>query len=78
MIFGMDRLYANSVDERYRLHKYALSLMAELIPRFTQSGVGTIRTAIDVDDQLLMSSLRSCGMRTGSFVKLEMTLPANE
>jgi ribosomal protein S18 acetylase RimI-like enzyme len=70
-------LYAINVDERYRLHKYASSLMAELISRFKQSGVGTIRTVIDVDDHLPMSFLRSCGMRTGSFVELEMTLPAN-
>jgi GNAT superfamily N-acetyltransferase len=71
-------LYATGVDERYRLHKYASSLMAELISRFKQSGVGTIRPVIDVDDHLLMSFLRSCGMTTGSFVELEMTLPANE
>jgi ribosomal protein S18 acetylase RimI-like enzyme len=71
-------LYAIGVDKRYRLHKYASILMAEFISRFKQSGVGAIRTVIDVDDHLLMSFLRSCGMTAGPFVELEMTLPANE
>jgi hypothetical protein len=71
-------LYAIGGEERCRLRRYASSLTAELISRFKQSGVGTIRTVMDVDDYLLMSFLRSCGMTTGSFVELEMTLPANE
>lgn len=71
-------LYAIGVDKRYRLRKCASMLMAEFVSRFKQSGVGTIRTVIDVDDHLLMSFLRSCGMTAGPFVELEMTLPANE
>lgn len=50
----------------------------ELISRFKQTGVRTSRAVIDVDDHLLMSFLYSCGMMTGSFVELEMTLPVNE
>lgn len=71
-------LYAIGVDKRYRLRKYASSLMTELLLRFQQGGVRTVRTVIDVDDHLLMSFLRSCGMTTGSFIELEMILPANK
>jgi len=71
-------LYAIGVDKNYRLHKCASALMAALVSRFKQSGVSAIRTMIEVDDHLLMSFLRSCGMTAGPFVELEMTLPAGE
>jgi len=71
-------LYAIGVDERYRLQKCASALMAELIARFKRSGVGAIRTVINMDDYLLMSFLRSVGMTAGPFVELEMGLPDNE
>jgi ribosomal protein S18 acetylase RimI-like enzyme len=70
-------LYAIGVEKEYRLHKSASALMTELISRFKKSGVGTIRTVIDVDDNLLMSFLRSFGMTAGPFVELEMTLDRN-
>jgi ribosomal protein S18 acetylase RimI-like enzyme len=71
-------LYAIGVDERYRLQKCGSTLMTELILRFKQSGVGVIRTVIDMDDHLLMSFLRSFGMAAGPFVELEMNFPTNE
>jgi ribosomal protein S18 acetylase RimI-like enzyme len=71
-------LYAIGVDERYRLQRCASTLMAELISRFKQSGVGAIRTVINMDDHLLMSFLRSFGMTAGPFVELEMNFPAKE
>ena len=70
-------LYAIGVEKEYRLHKNASALMTELISRFKKSGVGTIRTVIDVDDSLLMSFLRSFGMTAGPFVELELTLDRN-
>ena len=70
-------LYAIGVEKEYRLHKNASALMNELISRFKKSGVGTIRTIIDVDDSLLMSFLRSFGMTAGPFVELELTLDRN-
>lgn len=70
-------LYAIGVDKDFRLQKCASALMTELISRFKQSGVGTVRTVIDMDDHLLMSFLRSFGMTTGNFVELEMALPDN-
>jgi ribosomal protein S18 acetylase RimI-like enzyme len=71
-------LYAIGVDERYRLQKCGSMLMTELISRFKQSGVGVIRTVINMDDYLLMSFLRSFGMAAGPFVELEMNFPTNE
>ena len=68
-------LYAVGVDERYRLRKCGSALMAELISRFKRSGVGAIRTVINMDDHLLMSFLRSVGMTAGPFVELEMIWP---
>ena len=70
-------LYAIGIEKKYRLHKGASALMTELISRFKKSGVGTIRTVIDVDDSLLMSFLRSFGMTAGPFVELELTLDRN-
>ena len=70
-------LYAIGVEKEYRLHKSASALMTELILQFKKSGVGTIRTVIDVDDNLLMSFLRSFGMTAGPFVELELTLDRN-
>jgi ribosomal protein S18 acetylase RimI-like enzyme len=67
-------LYAIGVEKKYRLHRGASALMTELISRFKKSGVGTIRTVIDIEDHLLMSFLRSFGMTAGPFVELEMTL----
>lgn len=67
-------LYAIGVDKQHRLHKAASALLIELIARFKASGVGAIRTMIDVDDHLLMSFLRSFGMTAGPFVELELTL----
>ena len=67
-------LYAIGVEKEHRLHKSASALMTELISKFKKSGVGTIRTVIDVDDNLLMSFLRSFGMTAGPFVELELTL----
>ena len=67
-------LYAIGVEKEHRLHKSASALMTELIAKFKKSGVGTIRTVIDVDDNLLMSFLRSFGMTAGPFVELELTL----
>lgn len=46
------------VDERYRLHIYAASLMAELISRFEQSGMGTTGTVIDVDVHTIINNAR--------------------
>jgi ribosomal protein S18 acetylase RimI-like enzyme len=67
-------LYAIGVEKNHRLQKVATTLMTELISRFRQNGVQTVRTVIDVDDQLLMSFLRSYGMSAGPFVELEMTV----
>jgi len=71
-------LYAIGVEKEYRLHKGATALMTELISRFKKSGVGAIRTVIDVDDNLLMSFLRSFGMTAGPFVELELILDATD
>lgn len=71
-------LYAIGVDERYRLQKCGSTLMTELISRFKRSGVGVIRTVINMDDHLLMSFLRSFGMAAGPFVELEMNFPTDE
>jgi ribosomal protein S18 acetylase RimI-like enzyme len=70
-------LYAIGVEKEHRLHKSASALMTELISQFKKSGVSTIRTVIDVDDNLLMSFLRSFGMTAGPFVELELTLDRN-
>ena len=70
-------LYAIGVEKEYRLHKAASVLMTELISQFKKSGVGAIRTVIDIDDNLLMSFLRSFGMTAGPFVELELTLDRN-
>ncbi len=67
-------LYAIGVAKEHRLHKAASALLTELIARFKASGVGAIRTVIDVDDHLLMSFLRSFGMTAGPFVELELPL----
>jgi ribosomal protein S18 acetylase RimI-like enzyme len=66
-------LYAIGVDKEHRLHKAASALFEEMVHRFKASGVGAIRTMIDVDDHLLMSFLRSFGMTAGPFVELELT-----
>jgi ribosomal protein S18 acetylase RimI-like enzyme len=70
-------LYAIGVEKEYRLRKGASALMTELISRFKESGVGAIRTVIDVDDNLLMSFFRSFGMAAGPFVELELPLDHN-
>ncbi len=70
-------LYAIGVHKEYRLHKAASALLTELIARFKKSGVGAIRTMIDVDDHLLMSFLRSFGMTAGPFLELELTFEAD-
>jgi GNAT superfamily N-acetyltransferase len=67
-------LYAVGVDKDHRLHKVATALMTELVERFRQKGVAAVRTVIDVDDHLLMSFFRSCGMTAGPFVELEMAI----
>lgn len=67
-------LYAIGVEKNHRLQKIATALMTELISRFRRNGVETVRTVIDVDDQLLMSFLRSYGMSAGPFVELEMAI----
>ena len=67
-------LYAIGVDKEHRLQKAASLLLVELIARFKKSGVGAVRTMIDVDDHLLMSFLRSFGMTAGPFVELELNL----
>lgn len=67
-------LYAIGVEKNHRLQMVATALMTELISRFRRNGVETVRTVIDVDDQLLMSFLRSYGMSAGPFVELEMTI----
>jgi ribosomal protein S18 acetylase RimI-like enzyme len=67
-------LYAVGVDEDHRLHKVATALMTELVAHFRQKGVKAVRTVIDVDDHLLMSFFRSCGMTAGPFVELEMAI----
>lgn len=67
-------LYAIGVDREHRLQKAASMLLVELIARFRKSGVGAVRTMIDVDDHLLMSFLRSFGMTAGPFVELELSL----
>ena len=67
-------LYAIGVEKNHRLQKVATTLMTELISRFRRNGVETVRTVIDVDDQLLMSFLRSYGMSAGPFVELEMAV----
>jgi ribosomal protein S18 acetylase RimI-like enzyme len=66
-------LYAIGVDKEHRLHKAASALFEAMVHRFKASGVGAIRTMIDVDDHLLMSFLRSFGMTAGPFVELELT-----
>jgi ribosomal protein S18 acetylase RimI-like enzyme len=67
-------LYAVGVDKDHRLQKIATALMSELVDRFRKNGVKAVRTVIDVDDHLLMSFFRSCGMTAGPFVELEMTI----
>jgi ribosomal protein S18 acetylase RimI-like enzyme len=67
-------LYAVGVDKDHRLQKVATALMTELVARFRQNGVEAVRTVIDVDDHLLMSFFRSCGMTAGPFVELEMAI----
>lgn len=67
-------LYAVGVDKDHRLHKVATALMTELVARFRRKGVEAVRTVIDVDDHLLMSFFRSCGMTAGPFVELEMAI----
>jgi ribosomal protein S18 acetylase RimI-like enzyme len=67
-------LYAIGVDKEHRLQKAASMLLVDLIARFRKSGVGAVRTVIDVDDHLLMSFLRSFGMTAGPFVELELSL----
>ncbi len=67
-------LYAVGVDQEHRLHKIATALMNELVDQFRKNGVEAVRTMIDVDDHLLMSFFRSCGMTAGPFVELEMAI----
>ncbi|MBX9844804.1 MAG: GNAT family N-acetyltransferase [Xanthobacteraceae bacterium] len=67
-------VYAIGVAKEHRLKRAGSALMAEMISRFRASGIGTIRTMIDVDDHLLMSFLRSMGMTAGPFVELEMPI----
>ena len=67
-------IYAIGVEKGHRLQRGATALMAELVARFRANGVGAVRTMIDVDDNLLMSFLRSQGMTAGPFVELEMKI----
>ena len=64
-IFGLD------VDPEFRERGIGSLLFAALTSFFRSSGVGTVRTMLRRDDNLIMSFFRSQGLTAGPFVELE-------
>lgn len=65
---------AIGVASEFREHKVASALMEVMTDHFKASGAASIRTAVDVDDRLLMSFLCGIGMTAGPSVELEIKL----
>jgi len=67
-------IYAIGVAAEFREHKVASALMELMTDHFRTGGATSIRTAVDVDDHLLMSFLCSFGMTAGPVIDLEIKL----
>lgn len=67
-IFGFD------VDPEFRERGIGSLLFEALTSFFRSSGVGTVRTMLRRDDNLIMSFFRSQGLRAGPFIQLEKNI----
>ena len=67
-------VFALAVSPEARKMGIGTSLYLEIATRWEQAGVATLRTMADRDDKPTLSFFRSMGLRTGSFIELEMQL----
>lgn len=67
-------LFAIELEPAARLRGVGTRLFQELCARFRSAGIGTVRTMLARDDQLMLSFFRSQGMMAGPSIQLEMAL----
>jgi len=74
-------IFAIGVDSETRMGGLGTCLFDSIMDRFRVDGVDTVRTMVQVQDQLLMSFFRSQGMMAGPSIQLEIPVdwePMNE
>ncbi len=64
-------IFALDVDPEFRERGIGTLLFDALTSFFRSSGVGTVRTMLRRDDNLIMSFFRSQGLMAGPFIQLE-------
>lgn len=64
-------IFALAVDPEFRERGIGSLLFDALTSFFRSSGVGTVRTMLRRDDNLIMSFFRSQGLMAGPFIQLE-------
>lgn len=67
-------VFAITVDPATRQAGIGSRLLAALVDRFREEGVGHVRTMISRGNHELMSFFRSQGMMAGPYIQLEMEL----
>lgn len=67
-------VFATAVSPDVRQMRIGQRLFEEISKCLKQSGVRTVRTMADRDNNLLLSFFRSMGLRTGRYIELEMAL----
>ena len=67
-------LFSMQVSPNERQAKVATRLFAELVKFFDKNGAQKIRTMVARDNHLMLSFLRSQGMRGGPYLELEVDL----
>lgn len=67
-------VFAIAVSPEARKMGIGTRLYHEIATRWEQAGIAALRTMADRDDKLTLSFFRSMGLRTGSFIELEMQL----
>ena len=65
-------IFAIGVDPQTRMGGLGTRLFDSIMERFRSDGVDTVRTMVQVQDQLLMSFFRSQGMMAGPSIQLEI------
>lgn len=67
-------VFATAVCPTVRQMRVGQQLFDEICERLKQSGVTTVRTMADRDNNLLLPFFRSMGLRTGRYIELEKSL----
>jgi len=65
-------IFAIGVDRQTRMGGLGTRLFNAIMEQFRSDGVDTVRTMVQVQDQLLMSFFRSQGMMAGPSIQLEV------